>query len=247
VTVGALVLIDGLTVVHPGRAAALSGVGFALAPGEQVALLGPSGAGKSTLLRAVLGDGPVSAGRVRVDGLDPCDRRFQRRVRRAAGAVLQGGDLVPSLSARANVLAGASHLLDRSGWLALARGRTPRALADRVQTLATEQGVAELLDVPVERLSGGQRQRVAVVRALLGVPRLLLADEPTAGLDPATARYAVDALLGQSVTVLVATHDPSVAARFARVVALREGRVVHDGPPLDQEHTRALYATQGAS
>jgi ABC-type phosphate/phosphonate transport system ATPase subunit len=247
VTVGARVLVDGLTVVHPRRAPALDAVGLALTPGDQVALLGPSGAGKSTLLRTVLGDGPVTAGSVRVDGLDPFDRRLQRRVRRAAGAVLQGADLVPSLSARANILAGASHLLDRSGWLGLARGRTPRALVDRVQDLATEQGVAELLDVPVERLSGGQRQRVAVVRALLGAPRLLLADEPTAGLDPTTATYAVDALLGQSVTVLVATHDPLVAARFGRVVALREGRVVHDGPPLSQEHARALYATQGAT
>jgi ABC-type phosphate/phosphonate transport system ATPase subunit len=244
---GGAVCVDGLTVVHPGRPPALDGVGVKLTPGEQVALLGPSGAGKSTLLRAVLGDGSVTAGSVRVDGLDPFDRHLQRGVRCAVGAVLQGADLVPSLSARANVVAGASHLLDRSGWLALARGRTPRALAGRVHDLAAEQGVTELLDIPVERLSGGQRQRVAVVRALLGAPRLLLADEPTAGLDPATAAYAVDALLGQAATVLVATHDPVVAARFGRVVALRHGQVVHDGPPLDPQHVQALYATAAAT
>lgn len=234
---------EQLVVHHPGRAApALDAVDLAVGPGEQVALLGPSGAGKSTLLRALLGAGPRRSGQVRVDGLDPYDRFQRRRLLRATGFLAQGGDLVPVLSARANILAGSSALLDARGWLALARGRVPAQLAGEVTALAEAQGVGELLDAPVERLSGGQRQRVAVVRALLGRPRLLLADEPTAGLDPRTAASAVSALLQQAVTLLVATHDPAVAARFGRVVALRAGRVVHDGPPLDAAAAEWVYA-----
>ena len=91
-------------------------------------------------------------------------------------------------------------------------------------------------------LSGGERQRVALVRALLGRPALLLADEPTAGLDPASAAAAVEALQAAGTTLVVTTHDPAVAARFGRVVALREGRVVHDGAlPADLQ---PLYAVR---
>ena len=236
--------VDDLVVTHPGRPTALDGVSLALGPGEQVALLGPSGAGKSTLLRALLGAAPLSRGRVRIGGLDPYDARERGEVLRGTGTVLQGGGLVPGLSARANVLSGASHLLDRAGWWALLRGRTPGVLADQVHALAAAQGVETLLDQPVSRLSGGQRQRVALVRALLGGPGLLLADEPTTGLDPSTAAAAVRALREQQVTLLVATHDPAVAAVFGRVVGLRAGRVVHDGPPLAPSQAGALYARE---
>ena len=236
--------VRDLVVAHPGRPPALDGVSLALAPGEQVALLGPSGAGKSTLLRALLGAAPLSNGRVRVRGLDPYDDRDRQAVLRGTGTVLQGGGLVPGLSARTNVVSGASHLLDRGGWWAVLRGRTPGGLAARVHALAAAQGVEPLLDQPVSRLSGGQRQRVALVRALLSAPGLLLADEPTTGLDPSSATDAVGALREQRVTLLVATHDPAVAAAFDRVVGLRAGRVVHDGPPLAPRQAAALYARE---
>jgi len=217
-------------------------VDLTLAAGDAVVLLGRSGAGKTTLLHALLGSGPRTAGSVRVGGLDPYDSSGRTAVRRGTGIVLQGGDLVPRLRARTAAVAGSSHLLGRSGWWALVRGRTPRALDDRLHALAAEQGVEHLLDRQVRALSGGERQRIALVRALLGEPALLLADEPTAGLDPRAAEAAVEALLAQRTALVVTTHDPAVAARFPRVVALRDGRVVHDGEPLAPEGMRALYA-----
>ena len=223
------------------RSTSLVGVDLAIATGEAVVVLGRSGAGKTTLLHALLGAGSRTAGSVRVGGRDPYDPAQRRAVRRSTGLVLQGGDLVPGLRARTAAVSGSSHLLRGADWWALLRGQTPPALAGALRALAGEQGVGHLLDRRVAELSGGERQRVALVRALLGRPTLLLADEPTAGLDPSSAAAAVEALQAAGRTIVVTTHDPAVAARFPRVVALREGRVVHDGaPPPD---LRSLYAT----
>ena len=234
--------VRGLTVSHPGASApALHDVSLTVAAGEQVVVLGRSGAGKTTLLHALLGAGRLRAGSVEVDGDDPFDPRSRTAVRRRTGLVLQGGDLVPRLRVRTAALSGASHQLGAAGWWALARGRAPAALADRLTALADEQGVAHLLDRQVRELSGGERQRIALVRALLGAPALLLADEPTAGLDPTSSAAAVHALLDQRATVVVTTHDARVAARFPRVVALRDGRVVHDGEALSPDQAEDLY------
>lgn len=240
---GPPVEVRGLT-VHHQRAdePCLQAVDLTVQDGESVVLLGRSGAGKTTLLHALLGAGPRVAGSVLVAGLDPFDLTTRGAVRRRTGIVLQGGDLVPGLRARTAAMTGSSHLLGRSGWWALARGRTPRALVDRLHALATEQGVQHLMERSVGELSGGERQRIALLRALLGGPALLLADEPTAGLDPRAADAAVGALLAQRTALLVTTHDPVVAARFPRVVALRDGRIVHDGAPLPAAGMRALYA-----
>jgi ABC-type phosphate/phosphonate transport system ATPase subunit len=238
--------VRDLRVDLPGHGArALDGVTLRILAGEQVALLGPSGAGKTTLVRALLGAVRPMAGAVSVGGVDPTGSRADlRAVRRRIGLVRQGGDLVPSLSARANALAGVSHELGPAAWLALARGRVPVTHATRLAALADEHGLGPLLDVPTGRLSGGQRQRVALLRALMGRPGLLLADEPTAGLDPGTASSALAALRGAPGTLLVATHDLAVARAFGRVVALRAGRVVHDGDGFDAGDAEALYGVR---
>ena len=239
----ATVEVRGLTVQHlRATAPSLEAVDLTVGDGESVVLLGRSGAGKTTLLHALLGAGPRAAGTVLVGGLDPFALPTRTAVRRRTGIVLQGGDLVPGLRARTAAVTGSSHLLGRSGWWALARGRTPRVLVERLHALATEQGVEHLLERCVGELSGGERQRIALLRALLGEPALLLADEPTAGLDPRAADAAVDVLLAQRTALVVTTHDPVVAARFPRVVALRDGRIVHDGAPLPAAGMRALYA-----
>ena len=238
--------VRGLVVRHRDSVA-VDGVDVSLASGEQLVVLGSSGAGKTTLLHSLLGAGPRVQGDVSVGDLDPYDPTHRRSVRRNTGIILQGGDLVPRMRARTAAVSGCSHLFGRSGWWALARGHTPPPLRDRLTDLSDRQGVTHLLDRRVSELSGGERQRIALVRALLGRPGLLLADEPTAGLDPTRAAAAVEALLAHtrgaaSTTLVVTTHDPAVAARFDRVLALREGRVVHDGPALSAGQVDELYA-----
>jgi ABC-type multidrug transport system ATPase subunit len=219
-------------------------VSLRVGAGERVAVLGPSGAGKSTLLRALLGAVPAT-GTVRVGGLDPYGRGV-REVRRATGFLRQGDDLILAVSARLNAVLGTVPWWRAPDWGRVLSGRVPRGWADRLAELAARHGVTDCLPAPAGKLSGGQRQRIALIRALLPGPRLLLADEPTTGLDPVTAAEAVRALHGADATVLAATHDATVAATFERVVALRDGRLVYDGPPLDAAAAAEIYRASEA-
>jgi ABC-type phosphate/phosphonate transport system ATPase subunit len=216
--------------------------------GEQVALLGPSGAGKTTLLRALLGAIPVF-GTLRVGGRDPGGSpREAREVRRATGFVRQGDDLVLGLSARLNALMGTAGGWHPRDWAAVCVGRAPAAHATRLAALAAGLGVEACLAAQAAELSGGQRKRIALIRALLPRPRMLLADEPTTGLDPHAADLAVEALrFADGATLIAATHDLAVARRFPRVIALRDGRLVHDGPGIDDAAAAAIYGTRDLS
>lgn len=225
---------------------AVDGLTVHIAQGERVALLGPSGAGKSTLLRALVGAVPI-AGEVRVGGLDPYrGAREASTIRAATGFIRQGNDLVLGLSARMNAIMGTSPTWRTRDWFRALSGRTPRAYTRRLEALTAAHGIARCLDQPARTLSGGQRQRVALVRALLTEPSLLLADEPTSGLDPVTAGAAVDALCdvgggSRPVTVLVATHDLTVARRFPRILAICGGRLAYDGTALDEDTAALIY------
>jgi putative ABC transport system ATP-binding protein len=206
---------------------ALRGVSLAVGDGELVAIMGASGSGKSTLLN-LLGclDRPT-AGSYLLDGVDvgglDADARAELRNRRI-GFVFQSFNLLPRTTARDNVA------------LPLVYGEVPVAEhRARAEAALAAVGVAQLADRLPSQLSGGQQQRVAIARALVTRPRLLLADEPTGNLDTATSAEIV-ALLSQlnreqRLTVVVVTHEPDVAAATSRVVVLRDGRVVEDGPP----------------
>jgi len=220
----------------------LSSVSLNIDDGEQLVILGASGAGKSTLLRCFAGDLAPRSGTFLRDGHDVYGgnvRSYQRDV----AIIRQTGDLVPRLSARVNILVAVAnqwHLGD----LARILMRQPVRFDAAVTALAVEHGVKHLLDIKVEQLSGGERQRVALLQALLRQPQLILADEPTTGLDPATATAALQALRSiAGVTLVVATHDLRVATTFERMIALKHGRVVHDGAPLASDALRDLYAT----
>ena len=235
--------VENLVVRFPGnRPPALDAVTLRLDEGQQAALLGPSGSGKTTLLRALLGGVKPTSGRVTIGGYDPLNRLGDAQaLRRMTGVVRQGSDLILALSARCNALAGTAATWSLRDWLALLRKRVPAPWAERFAALCRDHGIDHLLDVPAAHLSGGERQRVALVRALLPAPRLLLADEPTSGLDPATAAAAVQALRSAGATLLLATHDLAVARQFPRVIALRAGRVVYDGPGFDATAAAAVY------
>jgi ABC-type phosphate/phosphonate transport system ATPase subunit len=236
--------LSDVSLTHPnGVTPVLRSVSVTVANGEQVVVLGASGAGKSTLLRCLAGDLAPTAGVMTHHGVDVYQRDQTRKAyQRQVALIRQTGDLVPRLTARSNLLVALAsqwHLTD----LARVLLRQPTRFEPDVAALASQHGVSHLLGVPVERLSGGERQRVALLQALLRKPQLILADEPTTGLDPTTASAALDALMGvDGVTLVVATHDLRVDGTFARMIALKNGAVVHDGAPLTQTDLRALYA-----
>ncbi|MET7338198.1 ABC transporter ATP-binding protein [Nonomuraea sp. NPDC005650] len=202
-----------------GSAKALHEVSLEFPAGGTTALMGHSGAGKSTLLQLIGGMDLPDSGEIRVDG-QALPRRGLDGHRRRIGFVFQRFHLLPALSAVDNVLAPV--LPYRVSFDRKARARELLAavgLADRERVLPSE-------------LSGGQQQRVAIARALIGRPPLLLADEPTGALDSGTGREIVDLLLRlrdqYGMTMIIATHNPELAATCDRLIRLADGRVVGD-------------------
>lgn len=203
----------------PGEVKVLQGVDLTLNRGEIVALVAPSGAGKSTLLHiAGLLDTP-DAGSVRIGGDEMVGLSDKRRtaVRRAdMGFIYQFHHLLPEFSAQENIV------LPQ-----LANGVGKAAAQARALELLTHVGIAARADHRPAALSGGEQQRVAFCRALANAPRLLLADEPTGNLDPATSDQVFGTLLdlvrGTGLAALIATHNLELAARMDRVLRLDKG------------------------
>ena len=203
----------------------LRGVNFDQWPGEWVSLAGPSGSGKSTLLHVIGGLDQANAGSITVDGVELTtlsaaeltDLRLMK-----IGFVFQAYNLVPVLSALENV----EFILQLQG---VARAERRERSLDALASL----GLAELAERRPGEMSGGQQQRVAIARAIVTRPALLLADEPSANLDPATTRELLELLkklnTEQGVTILTATHDPMVMSYTTRQVHLRDGSVVDGG------------------
>jgi putative ABC transport system ATP-binding protein len=213
--------VTGLVKGYPGLPV-LTGVDLTLAASEVVAIRGRSGTGKSTLLHCLGLLDRADAGSIRLDGeelagLSPAAAAPWRA--RRVGFVFQAFHLLPEFTVRENVLMSA-----RTAGLKDAGPRAD-ALLERV-------GLSGRGDQSVTTLSGGERQRVALCRALLPRPALLLADEPTGNLDPATAATVLDLLLdlarADGAAVLLVTHDPGVAARADRRLELRDG-ALHPG------------------
>ncbi len=218
--------------VYPGGVPALANLSLRVRRGEFVALLGSSGAGKSTLLRVINGLSVPTSGRVRVDGI-PVERRNLPSVRRQVATIFQQARLVGRATVLNNILCGA--LRDLSPWRA-ALDLWPIESQRRACALLREVGLKEsYLYRRADQLSGGEQQRVGIARAFMAAPRLLLADEPVASLDPATSDNIL-ALLQQlarvhACTVLCSLHQVELARKFAdRIVALRAGTVVLDCP-----------------
>jgi phosphonate transport system ATP-binding protein len=223
-------------------------VEFIVPAGQSVALIGANGAGKSTLLRCCLRLIEPDAGDVRLLGHDVMSLNAAdlRRLRAEIGFVFQKHNLVPRLSALTNVLHGSlpRSTLARSWFQSFA----PRALRDEALSCLERVGLAAIAGRRADRLSGGQSQRVAIARALMQRPRLMVADEPVASLDPSAGeevmRLFIDLIRNQGLTLLFTSHDLSHAIAYAdRVIALRRGSIVLDAPSveLDAATLRALY------
>lgn len=229
-------------------AAALSGVDLRVPDGETVALIGTNGAGKSTLLRCLVRlieptEGSITIGGTEVTG---ASRRTLREVRQDVGFVFQRFHLIPRLTAFHNVVHGAmGRHGSRCAWPVTAPGAARRQAVECL----TRVGLAAYADRRIDTLSGGQQQRVAIARMLMQQPRVILADEPVASLDPASANTVMDLLASiaaeRGVTVIVALHQIELALRYTdRIVGLRNGVMDFDRAASDCDAARldSIYA-----
>lgn len=234
--------VENLTKVFEDGTVALKNVSFEVDEGEFLAIIGLSGSGKSTLLRCINRLIEPTEGRVVWDGVDITAARGKelRRIRRQIGMIFQQFNLVKRSSVMTNVLSG--RLGYANSWLSLAHRFSA---ADRKRAVAAldRVGIAEKADNRADQLSGGQQQRVAIARALMQEPKLMLADEPVASLDPVLShsilRYLE--LLNQQdgITVLCSLHFLDLVHRYAtRVVGLKDGELVFDGAPQELSHER---------
>ncbi|WP_194843233.1 ABC transporter ATP-binding protein [Paenibacillus sp. B01] len=187
--------------------------------GERVALVGPSGSGKSTLLHLLCGIVRPSSGSIKLLGerLETMKESALDRLRASqVGYVHQSFQLLPGFTALENVLAAA----------AFGSSLSKRRQRERAAELLERAGLGDRLDHLPRQLSQGQQQRVAIARALVNEPALLLADEPTASLDPETAARVMELLIGSAAAsgaaLLLCTHDPEMAARMERSVSIKE-------------------------
>lgn len=189
---------------------------FEMARGEQVALIGESGGGKTTLLHLIAGMLSATSGSIRFDNLELTKLSEQGRDRfRAAtiGYVFQTFNLLPAFSALENVKLG----------MAFGQGGVD---THRAMNLLERVGLADRANYRPKQLSVGQQQRVAIARSLAGKPKLLLADEPTANVDPASADSVLDLITQscaqESIALLMVTHSMDVAGRFGRIDRLED-------------------------
>ncbi len=215
-----------------GALPALYDLSLSIPAGQCVALVGPSGSGKTTLLRLLAGTLVASEGAVLAANQDlrGLGHRGLQEHRKRCGIVPQSQSLVRQLSVHHNVIAG---LLAEWPWYRAAASLVVRTHAKLVRDVLEQVGIGDRQWEPVSVLSGGQQQRVAVARALVRDPLLILADEPTASLDPATAVAINDLLVAQArrrgATLVISTHHLSqVSDHVDRIIGLREGRVVLD-------------------
>lgn len=206
------------------EAPALNGVHLTIEEAEFTALAGPSGSGKTTLLNMLGALDVPTAGDVLLDGeslVGASAARLAELRLRKIGFVFQAYNLIPVLSARENV----EFVMELQGVPAAAR-------RGRALELLREVGIGALADKRPLEMSGGQQQRVAVARAIASQPRVVLADEPTANLDSATATNLLELMehlnRERSITFLFSTHDPLVMAKARRTVRLKDGRIVAD-------------------
>jgi putative ABC transport system ATP-binding protein len=214
-----LMLGHGASAVH-----VLKGVSLTVAAGEATGIVGPSGSGKSTLLMVLAGLEGVDSGTVRIAG-ELLNGKSEDQVAafrgRNVGIVFQSFHLIPNMTALENVAVPLELAGRRDAFATAERELAAVGLADRVTHYPGE-------------LSGGEQQRVAIARALAPEPRILIADEPTGNLDQATGRQIADLLFAKAkergMTLVLVTHDPALAARCTRQVAMRSGRIEASEP-----------------
>jgi phosphonate transport system ATP-binding protein len=241
--------IENLVKEYPGGIRALEDVSIEVRDGEFVVLIGLSGSGKSTLLRCINRLVEPTSGRILLDDLDISAARASdlRKVRRNIGMIFQQFNLVKRSSVLTNVLTGRLGYVSQWQSLLAHFGEEDyrRALVNLERV-----GLRDRAHQRADRLSGGQQQRVAIARALMQEPKIMLADEPVASLDPATSHSVLKYLQQinrEGMTVICSLHFLSLARTYGtRVIALKAGRLMFDGKPseIDAERFRSIYGEE---
>jgi len=207
-----------------GRVAALAGVSLSLESGGAYVLVGPSGSGKSTILHLLGCIDKQDSGKIIIGGVDTTSMNLDELTplrRDKIGFIFQSFNLIPVLTAYENV-----------ELPLLFKGLEKALIKHRVNDLLDKVGLFDRKHHYPRQLSGGQQQRVAIARAIVGMPELILADEPTANLDSKTGGLILDLLLdvtqNENRSVLVASHDVDVLERISRILRILDGKILTD-------------------
>ncbi len=244
-----MLVIEHLVKDYPGNVRGLDDVSLTVPDGEFLVLIGLSGSGKSTLLRCINRLIEPTAGRILLDGTDvtAANAAELRKIRRNIGMIFQQFNLVRRSSVLTNVMTGRLGYIPpwQSVMSHFGEDDYRRALInlDRV-------GLRERAHQRADRLSGGQQQRVGIARALMQEPRIMLADEPVASLDPATSHSVLKYLQQinrEGMTVICSLHFLSLAREYGtRVIALKGGKLMFDGRPseIDEQRFKEIYGEE---
>ena len=237
-----MLVVEHLTKIYGDGTRALNDVSFTVEDGEFLVLIGLSGSGKSTMLRCINRLVEPTEGRILIDGVDvtAVSSTELRELRRNVGMIFQQFNLVKRSTVVRNVLSGRLGYVD--GWRSLVGWFPPEEVRRATRNLE-RVGIVEQAYKRADELSGGQQQRVGIARALMQEPRIILADEPVASLDPATShsvmRYLEELNRRDGITVLCSLHFLSLARAYAtRIIALKGGEIVFDGLPKDIDDVR---------
>jgi ABC-type branched-subunit amino acid transport system ATPase component len=215
-----------------GGLRAVDRVELAVRPGERRALIGPNGAGKTTLFNLIAGALPVSSGKITVFGTDVTGKAQHRRAALGLARTFQITNLFPALTVRQNALL-AAQALTRTKFSMLRPVGHFTDLDARAGEALAAVGLADRAGATVRHLSHGEQRQLEIALALAGRPRVLLLDEPAAGLSQAEARLMTQLLRGldPAITLLIIEHDMDMALEVAQhVTVLHYGRVIADGP-----------------
>ena len=242
-----MIIFDHVSKVYPNGTVGLDDVDLTIQDGEFVAIIGRSGAGKSTLLRAVNRMHQITSGTLTVNGTDvsTLSGKSLRRFRRGIGMVFQSFNLVTRTTVIKNVLSAC--VPDMPFWRVLLGAFRK---ADKIKALESldKVGILDKAYIRADQLSGGQQQRVALARTLTQDPKIILADEPVAALDPVTAKQVMQDFVhinkDMGITILLNIHHVELALEYAdRIIGIRAGKIVYDGPSanVDKDVLAAIY------
>ena len=246
-----MIVFDHASKVYPNGTVGLKDVTLTIQDGEFVAIIGRSGAGKSTLLRAVNRMHDITEGTLTVEGVNVSTLRGRelRRFRRGIGMVFQSFNLVTRTTVIRNVLSAC--VPEMPFWRVLL-GAFRRQ--DKITALESldKVGILDKAYIRVDQLSGGQQQRVALARTLAQNPKIILADEPVAALDPVTAKQVMQDFVrinkDMGISILLNIHHVELAIEYAdRIIGIRAGQIVYDGPAkaVDQTVLNSIYGESG--